>query len=43
MLQSLGPVVLRQDIQEGLKQQIYGAFFIERALQPELSFSQVMQ
>ena len=43
LLQSHGPEVLRRAIEEGVKQQIYGAFFIERALQPELSFSQVVQ
>jgi transposase len=43
LLQSHGPEVLRRAIEEGLKQQIYGAFFIERALQAELSFSQVVQ
>ena len=43
LLQSHGPEVLRCAIEEGLKQQIYGAFFIERALQAELSFPQVVQ
>jgi len=43
LLQSFGPEVLRRAIEEGLKQQIYGAFFIERALQAELSFAQVVQ
>jgi transposase len=43
ILQSHGPEVLRQAMEEGLKQQTYGAFFIERALQAELSFSQVVQ
>ncbi len=43
LLQSHGPEVLRHAIEEGLKQQIYGAFFIERALQAELNFSQVVQ
>src|SRR5262244_1661418 len=33
LLQSFGPEVLRRAIEEGLKQQIYGAFFIERELQ----------
>ena len=28
---------------DGLKQQIFGAFFIERSLQAELSFPQVVQ
>jgi transposase len=43
LLQSLGPEVLRRAMEEGLKQQIYGASFIERALQAELNFSQVVQ
>jgi transposase len=43
ILQSHGPDVLRRAMEEGLKQQIYGAFFIERALQAELSFPQVVQ
>lgn len=43
LLQSFGPEVLRRAIEEGLKQQIYGAFFIERALQGELNFPQVVQ
>lgn len=43
LLQSHGPEVLRHAIEEGLKQQIYGAFFVERALQAELSFPQVVQ
>ena len=43
LLQSFGPEVLRRAIEEGLKQQIYGAFFIERALQTELNFPQVVQ
>jgi transposase len=43
LLQSHGPEVLRRAMEEGLKQQIYGAFFIERALQAELSFPQVVQ
>ena len=43
LLQSFGPQVLRRAIEEGLKQQIYGAFFIERALQAELSFPEVVQ
>ena len=43
LLQNFGPKVLRRAIEEGLKQQIYGAFFIERELQAELSFPQVVQ
>jgi hypothetical protein len=43
LLQSHGPEVLRRALEEGLKQQIYGAFFIERSLQAELNFAQVVQ
>ena len=43
LLQSHGPEVLRRAMEEGLKQQIYGAFFIERTLQAELNFAQVVQ
>jgi len=43
LLQSHGPEVLRRALEEGLKQQIYGAFFIERSLQAELNFPQVVQ
>jgi transposase len=43
LLQSHGPEVLRQTIEEGLRQQIYGAFFIERVLQTELKFPQEVQ
>jgi transposase len=43
ILQSHGPGVLRRAMEEGLKQQIYGAGFIERSLQAELSFPQVVQ
>ena len=43
ILQSHGPDVLRRAMEEGLKQQIYGAFYVERSLQPGLSFTQVTQ
>jgi transposase len=43
LLQSFGPEVLRRALEEGLKQQIYGAFFIERALQAELKFPEGVQ
>ena len=43
LLQSFGRELLRRAIGEGLKQRIYGAFFIERVLQAELSFPQVVQ
>ena len=43
LLQSFGPEVLRRAMEEGLKQQVYGAFYIERALQAELNFPEVVQ
>jgi transposase len=43
ILQSHGPEVLRRAMEEGLKEQIFGAFYVERFLQQELSFPQVMQ
>lgn len=43
ILQSHGPEVLRRAMEEGLKQQIFGAIYVERSLQAELSFSQVVQ
>ncbi|HWY68781.1 MAG TPA: hypothetical protein VNX88_08960 [Terriglobales bacterium] len=43
ILQSHGPDVLRRAMEEGLKQQIFGAFYVERSLQAELSFPQVVQ
>jgi len=43
ILQSHGPEVLRRAMEEGLKQGIYGAFYVERSLQPGLSFPQVVQ
>jgi len=39
ILQSHGPEVLRRAMEEGLRQQIFGAFYVERSLQAELSFS----
>jgi hypothetical protein len=38
LLQNHGPEVLRRAMEEGLKQQIFGAFYVERSLQPGLSF-----
>ena len=43
ILQSHGPEVLRRAMEEGLKQQIFGAFYVERSLQAGLSFSPVVQ
>jgi transposase len=40
ILQSHGPEVLRHAIEEGLKQQIFDAVFVEQYLQEEFSFSQ---
>jgi hypothetical protein len=40
ILQSHGPEVLRRAMQEGLKEQIFGAFYVERFLQQELSFAE---
>jgi transposase len=43
ILQSHGPEVLRRAMEEGLKEQIFGAFYVERFLQQELNFPQVVQ
>jgi len=43
LLQSHGPEVLRRAMEEGLKQQIFSAFYVERSLQPGLSFPQGVQ
>ncbi len=43
ILQSHGAGVLRRAMEEGLKQQIFGAIYVERSLQAELSFSQGVQ
>src|SRR5712691_3252746 len=43
LLQNHGPEVLRRAMEEGLKQQIFGAFYVERSLQPGLSFTQGVQ
>ena len=43
ILQSQGPEVLRRAMEEGLKQQIFGAFYVERYLAPGLSFPQGVQ
>ena len=43
ILQRHGPEVLRRAMEEGLKQQIFGALYVERSLQTELSFSPVVQ
>jgi hypothetical protein len=43
ILQRHGPEVLRRAMEEGLKQQIFGAVYVERSLQPGLSFPEVVQ
>jgi transposase len=43
ILQSHGPEVLRHAMEEGLKQQIFGAFYVEESLEPGLSFPEVVQ
>jgi transposase len=42
ILQSHGPEVLRRAMEEGLKQQIFGAFYVERLLAPRLSFAEAV-
>jgi transposase len=43
ILQRHGAEVLRRAMEEGLKQQIFGAFYVERSLQQGLSFPEVVQ
>ena len=43
ILQRYGPNVLRRAMEEGLKQQIFGAFYVERFLQQDLSFPEAAQ
>jgi len=43
ILQSHGPEVLRRAMVEGLKQQIFGAFYVERFLQQDLRFPPMVQ
>jgi transposase len=43
ILQSHGPEILRRAMEEGLKQHIFGAFFVEQSLQQNLDFPQVVQ
>ncbi len=43
ILQSHGPDVLRRAMEEGLKEQIFGAFYVERSLQQGLSFPELVQ
>jgi transposase len=43
ILQRHGPEVLRRALEEGLKEQIFSASYVERSLQPGLSFPEVIQ
>ena len=43
ILQSHGAEVLRRAMEEGLKQQIFGAFYVEQYLQQDFGFPQVVQ
>src|SRR5467141_5270938 len=43
ILQSHGPEVLRRAMEEGLKAQVFGAFYVERCLQPGLNFAEAVQ
>jgi transposase len=43
ILQSHGPEVLRRAMEEGLREQVFGAFYVERCLQAGLDFSEVVQ
>ena len=43
ILQSHGPEVLRRAMEEGLKEHIFGAFYVERFLQQDLSFPEAVQ
>ena len=42
ILQSQGPEVLRRALQEGLKEQVFSATYIERFLQRSLVFQEVI-
>jgi hypothetical protein len=43
MLQSYGPEVLRRAMEAGLKEQVFGAVYVERFLQRALIFPEVVQ
>jgi hypothetical protein len=43
ILQSHGPEVLRRAMEEGLREQVFGAFYVERCLQAALNCSEVVQ
>jgi hypothetical protein len=41
LLQSHGPAVLRQALEQGLKEQVFSATYVERCLQHSLAFPEV--
>jgi len=43
ILQSHGPEVLRRAMEAGLQAQVFGAFYVERCLQPGLNFAEAVQ
>jgi len=43
ILQSHGPEVLRRAMEAGLREQVFGALYVERCLQPGLNFPEVVQ
>src|SRR5216684_126125 len=43
ILQSHGPEVLRRAMEAGLQEQVFGAFYVERCLQPGLNFAEAVQ
>ena len=43
ILQSHGPEVLRRAMEAGLQEQVFGASYVERCLQPGLNFSEAVQ
>lgn len=43
ILQDHGPEVLRRALEEGLKEQVFSAWFVEQCLQPGLSFPETIQ
>jgi hypothetical protein len=43
LLQSHGPEALRRALEEGLREQVFSAFYVERSLKPRLNFPGVVQ
>ena len=43
ILQDHGPQVLRLAMESGLREQVFGASYVERSLQPGLSFPETIQ